>query len=131
MPGGDRTGPLGAGPMTGRGAGYCAGYAAPGYANPFGGRGWFGRGRRFGRGRGWFGRGWRHWYGPGPGWVPYAYGDPYYSGYVDPTYPHGRELSTSDEMTMLREQSEFLQNELKEIQERIGTLEKAQTQEKK
>jgi hypothetical protein len=117
--------------MTGRGAGYCAGYAAPGYANPVGGRGWFGRGRRFGRGRGWFGRGWRHWYGPGPGWVAHAYGDPYYSGYAYPTYPYGRELSTSDEMTMLREQSEFLQNELKEIHERIGTLEKAQTQEKK
>ena len=62
MPGGDRTGPLGAGPMTGRGAGFCAGYSMPGYANPISGRGWFG----FGRGRGWFGRGggrgWRHWY---------------------------------------------------------------------
>ena len=26
MPGGDRTGPLGQGPMTGRGAGYCGGF---------------------------------------------------------------------------------------------------------
>jgi len=34
MPGGDRTGPLGAGPMTGRAAGYCAVYPVPGYANP-------------------------------------------------------------------------------------------------
>ena len=43
MPGGDRTGPGGAGPMTGRAAGYCAGYAAaPGYANPIRG---YGRGR--------------------------------------------------------------------------------------
>jgi predicted Fe-Mo cluster-binding NifX family protein len=32
---------------------------------------------------------------------------------------------------MLKEQSKVLQNELKEIQERIGTLEKAQAQEKK
>ena len=46
MPRGDGTGPLGAGPMTGRGAGYCTGYAAPGYVNsgygcfrPGGGRG--------------------------------------------------------------------------------------------
>jgi hypothetical protein len=39
MPGGDRTGPLGYGPMTGRGAGYCAGYVTPGYGNPAFGRG--------------------------------------------------------------------------------------------
>lgn len=34
MPGGDRTGPMGMGPMTGRAAGYCAGYPVPGYTNP-------------------------------------------------------------------------------------------------
>jgi len=34
MPGGDRTGPAGMGPMTGRAAGYCAGYPVPGYLNP-------------------------------------------------------------------------------------------------
>ena len=38
MPRGDGTGPAGAGPMTGRAAGYCAGYRAPGYMNPFAGR---------------------------------------------------------------------------------------------
>ena len=43
MPFGDGSGPTGAGPMTGRGAGYCAGYPTPGYANPI---------NRFGRGRG-------------------------------------------------------------------------------
>ena len=31
MPGGDRTGPNGEGPMTGRGAGYCAGNNMGGY----------------------------------------------------------------------------------------------------
>ena len=129
MPGGDRTGPLGAGPMSGRGAGYCAGYPVPGYANPYAGRGWFGRG--FGRGRGWFGRGRgrRHWYGPG--WVPHTYGDPYYGAYANPAYPYTPELKPADEIQMLREQSKVLQDELKEIQERIGTLEKAQAQEKK
>ncbi|MFW5971797.1 MAG: DUF5320 domain-containing protein, partial [Desulfovermiculus sp.] len=30
MPGGDRTGPMGMGPMTGRGAGFCAGMNQPG-----------------------------------------------------------------------------------------------------
>jgi len=34
MPGGDRTGPMGLGPMTGRAAGYCAGYPVPGFMNP-------------------------------------------------------------------------------------------------
>ncbi len=61
MPGGDRTGPNGAGPMTGRAAGYCAGYAVPGYENPAcgygrrGGRRGYGRGRGRGFGRGWYG----------------------------------------------------------------------------
>jgi len=60
MPGGDRTGPWGDGPMTGRAAGYCGSYSGPGYANPVRGYGrGFGRGwrRGYGRGRG-FGRGW-------------------------------------------------------------------------
>ena len=33
MPAGNGTGPLGMGPMTGRAAGYCAGYPVPGYMN--------------------------------------------------------------------------------------------------
>ena len=57
MPGGDRTGPMGQGPRTGRGAGYCGPNDQPGFATA-GGRGGFGfgfgrgRGRGFGRGRG-------------------------------------------------------------------------------
>jgi hypothetical protein len=48
MPRGDGTGPRGFGPMTGRGAGFCAGYPMPGFANP-----WVpGRGRGIGRGFG-------------------------------------------------------------------------------
>jgi len=38
MPAGDGTGPLGLGPMTGRAAGYCAGFPVPGYMNPVAGR---------------------------------------------------------------------------------------------
>ena len=64
MPGGDRTGPQGMGPMTGRAAGYCVGYDVPGYINPYGGRGmamrrgrFYGRGGGFGRGRGFAGYG--------------------------------------------------------------------------
>ncbi|HHW12652.1 MAG TPA: DUF5320 domain-containing protein [Firmicutes bacterium] len=51
MPRGDGSGPRGMGPMTGRGAGFCAGFAAPGYANPVNSGCGFGRGhgsrRRF------------------------------------------------------------------------------------
>ena len=38
MPRGDGTGPTGMGPMTGWGAGYCAGNSVPGFTNPFPGR---------------------------------------------------------------------------------------------
>ena len=56
MPRGDGTGPLGQGPMTGRAAGYCAGYPVPGFMNPAGGLGMgmaWGRGGFGGRGMGW------------------------------------------------------------------------------
>ncbi len=60
MPRGDGTGPMGAGPMTGRGAGFCAGFNRPGFANRPG----------FGR-MGGGGRGWRHWFHATglPGWA--------------------------------------------------------------
>jgi hypothetical protein len=41
MPKGDRTGPAGAGPMTGRGTGFCAGFNTVGFQTAGGG---FGRG---------------------------------------------------------------------------------------
>ena len=122
MPLGDRTGPLGLGPMTGRAAGYCAGYPVPGYMNPIPGRGFWGRGW-FGRGRGW-----RHWYyATGlPGWIRAGYGYPAF-GMLPLPYPY--ELTPKEEMTMLKEQSEILKKQLEEIQNRISTLEKAQEQE--
>lgn len=43
MPGGDGTGPMGLGPMTGRGAGYCTSSPFPGFTNPIPGRrAWWG-----------------------------------------------------------------------------------------
>ena len=56
VPRGDKTGPTGQGSMTGRAAGYCAGYSVPGFMNPIDG---YGRGLGRGCGRGWgrrFGR---------------------------------------------------------------------------
>ncbi len=76
MPGGDRTGPWGAGPRTGRAAGFCAGYEVPGAMNPAVGRG-LGLGGRWGAGRGigWragsgynWGRQWGRSWTRGPGW---------------------------------------------------------------
>lgn len=61
MPGGDRTGPMGMGAMTGRAVGYCVGSGMPGHANPGPGRG---SGGGPGRGRG--GGGWGR--GGGRGW---------------------------------------------------------------
>ena len=52
MPRGDRTGPLGMGPKTGRAAGFCAGNDRPGFMNPAGGGMGFGRGAGCGGGRG-------------------------------------------------------------------------------
>jgi hypothetical protein len=54
MPQGDKTGPAGQGPLTGRKAGYCAGFNMPGFA--FSGFGFrrFGRCRGFGFRRMWF-----------------------------------------------------------------------------
>ncbi|MCD4790032.1 MAG: DUF5320 domain-containing protein [Bacteroidales bacterium] len=55
MPRGDRTGPYGDGPMTGRRLGYCVGNDRPGFetlSGNFGGGYGRGYGRGFGRGRG-------------------------------------------------------------------------------
>lgn len=54
MPGGDKKGPMGEGPMTGRGLGLCAGNDTPGSATDINqGRGMGrGLGRGFGRGSG-------------------------------------------------------------------------------
>ncbi|MEN6321112.1 MAG: DUF5320 domain-containing protein [Syntrophaceae bacterium] len=116
MPRGDGTGPMGMGPMTGRAAGYCAGYGIPGYVNPGYGSGF--RGRGFGGG----GRGWRNrFYATGlQGWrrfgqygAPYAYGEPYQK--PDP------EL----EKQFLTEQAEQLQSELDGIRKRLSEIESA------
>jgi len=74
MPRGNRTGPAGMGPMTGRAAGYCAGYPVPGYMNPSGGR--FAAGAGFGYPTGWN----TGMYGaPQYGWGAYpAYGGMYW-----------------------------------------------------
>lgn len=122
MPRGDGTGPMGMGAMTGRGAGWCAGFGVPGYANPIPGRG-FGMG--FGRGRGFFGgrgggRGWRNmYYATGlPGWIRYgAYTVPY--GYQAAYMQPDPEIEKQN----LRDQAEALQSELDFIRKRLDDME--------
>lgn len=126
MPGGDRTGPRGLGPMTGRGAGYCAGFEAPGYANTAPGRGFgygFGGGRG-GRGRGFGGggRGWRHMF--------YATGLPGRMRFGRPAAPYGNVApypapDRETERQSLRSEAEFLQSELDMIKKRLSELETA------
>ena len=107
MPRGDRTGPQGLGPMTGRGAGYCAGFGVPGYANP---SSRFGRGRGFNAG----GYGWRNqFYATGiPGGMPSAgYPEPYQN--PDPEW----------EKQALKSQADVLESELGSIKKRLDELE--------
>ena len=124
MPRGDGTGPMGMGPMTGRAAGYCAGFGVPGYANPIPGRG-LGMGFRggrgaYGRGFGGGGRGFRHWfYATGlPGWVRFGAGIP---AYGNPA-PYGN-LNPEVEKQALKNQAEVLQSELDYIKKRLSELE--------
>lgn len=105
MPRGDKTGPSGAGPMTGRLAGYCAGYSVPGYMNPrFGyGRGW---GRAFCRGRG---RGW------------YAYPPPYLRAVRPPT-PEQEVIDLKNYHKNLVAEKVDLEKEINNIKARIEDL---------
>jgi hypothetical protein len=122
MPAGDGTGPSGMGPMTGRGAGYCAGYGTPGYANPMPGWG-FGRGRgRGGGGR----RGWRNmYYATGlPGWARYGYAPAWGAPPAAAYGPYGAPPTPEQETEFLRSQAEMLKEELDAISQRIAELEK-------
>jgi hypothetical protein len=119
MPRGDGTGPGGFGSMTGRGAGFCAGYSVAGFMNPGHGRG-FGGG--FGRGGG---RGWRNqFYATGlTGWQRAAgrpANAPYAPGYAAP-FPS--EVTKEQQVDALKSQAGYLESELATIRKRIEELE--------
>ena len=116
MPRGNRTGPAGQGPMTGRAAGYCASYPESGYANP-------GRGQGMGWG-GRAGRGWRHrhwWYDAGPPrWM--QYGNP--PGWeAPPAGDYPSPATREQEAASLSEQAHWLGDQLRALNERIAELE--------
>jgi len=111
MPGFDRRGPMGAGPMTGGRRGLCAApYADYSGRFSFG----YGGGRRTGYGlgfrRGFGARGRRAGWGPGMGYpVADAY-DPY----------AGR-----SHLDMLKEEAQYMRDTLERLNRQIGDLEKA------
>lgn len=106
MPRGDRTGPTGMGPMTGRGMGCFNGFAAPGYANSVGFAGGFGCG--CGRGRGH-----RNMFRATgmTGWARY--------GYPANT---GTNTAAFDEKVFLSNQAEFLENQLQQVKKQLSGL---------
>ena len=109
MPRGDGTGPMSQGPMTGRNAGFCAGFPAPGYRHPAPRSA-----RSFGR-KG--GQGYRYmYYATGlPGWMRFGYKD------ADPEY--GREQKKK----LLEQQANHLETMLNDIKKRIKALEDEDT----
>lgn len=140
MPGFDRTGPLGMGPMTGRGLGLCGPRAGRGALGAYGyplrgaGRGFApwggGRGRVWGggRGAGFSGGGRRGGFGAGRGGFGY-WGFPGSAGYAgpgaDPYYAplaYG-EPAPQDELSYLRNVMGDMEKEMKALQSRIRELE--------
>lgn len=112
MPGGDRTGPMGAGPMTGRGAGYCAGANVPGGVNNIAGRG---PGAGMGRGRG-LGRGVCR----GLGWM----GAIAAGGLLANSL--WNKPSKANEKNLLRNQADQLEETLANIKQRLSQLDEAE-----
>lgn len=97
MPRGDRTGPNGDGPKTGRGMGDCSGNVRTGYFRDGFGRGYRGRpGRGAGRGYG------------------------FYSGYSqsDPAVDVSRKTLIENEIRVLKDQLNSLEKELEGTQDK-------------
>jgi hypothetical protein len=123
MPRGDRSGPLGMGPRTGRAAGYCGGYPVAGYANTLPG------GDSYGRGGGRGGRGHRNWYyatgltgwqRAAQGWYPAqpAAQDFFHNSYT--------QMAPQEESRLIRSRIELLEQNIKAARDRLDELESNQ-----
>lgn len=120
MPFGDRRGPRGFGPMTGRAAGYCAGVPMPGCANP---------GAGFGCNIGWMGglgRRHRRWFRATgqPFWVRGAWGAPSAYGPWDGPMPQEQETA------LLEGQADWLRQQLEALEAQIAELRRGSGNEK-
>lgn len=103
MPRRDGTGPMGMGPMTGRGAGFCTGFAAPSYANPVGYGCGFGGGRGFRR-------------------MFYATGLPRWARFGGQN-TNGANASDAGEKELLKRQAKLLENQLHDVKKRLADFE--------
>lgn len=116
MPKGDRTGPAGAGPRSGRGAGLCSGFNMPGYTKSE-------MVGHSGRARGYR----RHWGGTAAvsrGGRNRCFApdrpNPMYSG----SYPEPAQFSSpASEKNSLKNRSRIIQSELNEINARLEKIE--------
>ncbi len=122
MPRGDKTGPMGAGAMTGRGEGFCAGNDVPGYMSQSFGRN-FGRGRGLGRGfGGGFGRGFQG----GRHHNQFFAGRParMYPRNFTPPVPTEEFVAASqqEELSYLKEEAQYLKGALKNIELQMSKI---------
>ena len=102
MPRGDSTGPMGAGPRTGRGMGYCAGYDMPGFATPGYG----------------LGTAWRRGQGGGFGWR-----NRFFAGAPAGWYPRWELPSQEETLQALKAEADWLKDRLDAIKKRVEELE--------
>lgn len=129
MPFGNGRGPQGLGPMTGRAAGFCAGYSVPGYMNSVPGRGFYGSG--FGRGGG--RRGHRNWFHAtgltrwqrAAGGYPHMAGPAHFESYSEPYYAGSgyTAYTKEDQINDLKQHAQHLEGVLAEIRKQIDELE--------
>ena len=103
MPRGDRMGPSGEGPTTGRGMGYCTGNEHPGYGNSFSNRA-----RGFGRG-----------FHGGPGYGRGA-GFGFRGGYGS---NNPGNISDVSEKTLIENEIRILKDQLSALEDRLSNTE--------
>ena len=108
MPRGDKTGPDGYGPKTGRAAGYCAGFNEPGFMNPS---------QRFGRG---MGRGFGRGMGRGFGFRRAGFSPVY----QEPSKEQEVQM-LENEAKSLEEEQKLIKQEMEEIKKRVEELKKS------
>jgi hypothetical protein len=114
MPGRDGTGPMGYGPRTGGGFGWCPPVAGAPTARPVYGVGRGGIPWGGGRGRAWGGRGRGYW----------RYAHPYADRFAGPYYgPPPGGPAAGDEASFLKDRVRDLEEELKAVKDRLQEVE--------
>jgi hypothetical protein len=125
MPRGDKTGPMGMGPMTGRVAGICAGNTVPEFTSAPGGRGFRGGRGQGGRGQG--GRGRRNRFcatgRQGAPTGPPASGDRQEAVASETSPDPTSDASKQQALNLLKSEAQRYANGLEQMQNRIAEIE--------